>query len=167
MNKTQQVMGLLIAKDYIKRSEGFYKSLQNLIVNDLFALMGEEWEISRVDKEKFHIKGLLNDLAFLLSGNQIEPRHVKKILEDAWETEPYAWDICWYLSDTKLLEEVSGDDLSSMVAKVIEANPSVKADIEKGNKKAIGFLVGQIMKETKGKTDPNQARKEIEKHFNC
>lgn len=166
MNKTQQVMGLLIAKDYIKRPEGFCESLKNLMVNDLFALMGDEWDITKVDKEKFHIKELLNDLAFLLSGGQIEPRHVKKILEDAWETEPYAWDICWYLSDTKLLDEVSGSDLSSIVAKVIGANPKVMADIEKGKKQAMGFLIGQIMKETKGKTDPNQAKMEIEKYFN-
>jgi aspartyl-tRNA(Asn)/glutamyl-tRNA(Gln) amidotransferase subunit B len=166
MNKTQQVIGLLITKDYIKRPEEFYESLKNIMVNDLFALMGEEWEISRVEKEKPHIKELLNDLAFLLSGGQIESRHVKIILANAWETEPYAWDLGWYLSDTKLLDGVSGSDLSSIVAKVIEANPKVKADIIKGKTQAIGFLIGQIMKETKGKTDPNQAKKEIETYLN-
>lgn len=165
MNKTQQIIGLLIAKDYIKKPEKFYESLATLMTNDLFALMGDEWEISRVEKEKPHIQGLLSDLAFLLSGDQIKSRHAKKILEDAWGTESYAWDICWYLSDTKLLEEVSGGDLGLIVAKIIEANPKVKVDIEKGKKQAIGFLIGQIMKETKGKTDPNQAKREIEKYF--
>ena len=165
MSKTQQVIALLITKDYIAKPDGFHESLKNLMVNDLFALMGDDWDITTVDKEKWHLKAVLSDLAFLLSGKQIESRHAKKILEDAWGIEPYAWDLCWHLSDTKLLEEVDGDNLSVIVSKIIESNPKVKADIENGKKQAIGFLVGQIMKETKGKTDPNKAKEEILKHF--
>lgn len=157
-------MALLIAKDYIKKPDGFYIALKNLIANDLFSLMGDEWDIKTVDIEKFHINGLLSDLAFLLSAGQIEARHVKKILEDAWNEDPYAWDLCWYLSDTKILDEVSGDDLGVIVKKIIELNPKVMEDIKKGKKQAIGFLVGKVMKETKGKADPNMVKKEIEKY---
>ena len=52
MDKTQQIIALLITKDYINRPEGFIKSIYNLMVNDLFALMGDEWAISRVAEEK-------------------------------------------------------------------------------------------------------------------
>ena len=76
-----------------------------------------------------------------------------------------AWDICWYLSDSKILDEVSGDDLGIIVSRIVEANPKVKEDILKGKKQAIGFFVGQVMKETKGKTDPNEVKKEIEKYL--
>jgi len=163
MNRTQQIIALLIAKDYIHRPDDFYMALKNLMLNDLFGLMGDECDIERVDKEKPHIKGVLSDLAFLLSGNQIEARHAHKILVDAWDYEPYAWDLCWYLSDTQLLAEATGDELSLIVSKVIEANPKAADDIKNGKKKAIGFLVGQIMKETKGKSSPNQVKEEIEK----
>lgn len=165
MNKTQQIIGLLITKDYIQKPENFIKTLFILMTNNLLALMGDKWSIIEVDEKKPHIKGLLNDLAFLLSSNQIESRHAKKILEDAWEFESDTWDLSWYLLDVKLLEETSGDNLREIVARIIEENPKAKADMEKGKKKVIGFLVGQIMKETKGKTDPNQAKEEIEKYI--
>ena len=167
MNKTQQIIAFLVTKDYIKRPESFIKSLYILMTNSLFALMGDKL-ITEVDEEKPHIKGLLNDLAFLLSGNQIESRHAKKILEDAWKTESYAWDICWYLADTKLLEETSEDNLIEIVKRVIEKNPKAKADIKNGKKSAIGFLIGPVMKESRGKANPNQVKEEIEKQIsNC
>jgi len=37
---------------------------------------------------------------------------------------------------------------------VIQENPNSVADYKKGKKKAIGFLVGQAMKATKGKANP-------------
>jgi aspartyl-tRNA(Asn)/glutamyl-tRNA(Gln) amidotransferase subunit B len=37
---------------------------------------------------------------------------------------------------------------------VIQANPSVVEDLKKGKKNALNFLVGQVMKRTKGKANP-------------
>jgi aspartyl-tRNA(Asn)/glutamyl-tRNA(Gln) amidotransferase subunit B len=50
------------------------------------------------------------------------------------------------VSDTKLLEEIA--------VRVIDAHPKVMADFRSGKETAIGFLVGQMMKETKGKANP-------------
>ena len=44
--------------------------------------------------------------------------------------------------------------LRSTIEKVIAANPQSVEDYRNGKKKAIGFLVGQTMKEMKGKADP-------------
>jgi len=44
-------------------------------------------------------------------------------------------------------------DLAAIVAKVIEDNPDVAERVRGGNAKAIGALVGPIMRETKGKAD--------------
>ena len=41
--------------------------------------------------------------------------------------------------------------LLDVVEKVIKENPNSVADYKKGKKKAMGFLVGQAMKVTKGK----------------
>lgn len=41
-----------------------------------------------------------------------------------------------------------------MVMKILEANPQSIADYKAGKDKALGFLVGQAMKETKGKANP-------------
>jgi aspartyl-tRNA(Asn)/glutamyl-tRNA(Gln) amidotransferase subunit B len=44
--------------------------------------------------------------------------------------------------------------IKSIVEKVVASNPQSVADYKAGKEKAIGFLVGQIMKETKGKANP-------------
>ena len=40
---------------------------------------------------------------------------------------------------------------------MIAANPQSVADFNSGKEKAIGFLVGQIMKQSKGKANPQMA----------
>lgn len=54
--------------------------------------------------------------------------------------------------------------LRETVERVIAANPQSVADYKGGKEKALGFLVGQTMKEMKGKANPgmvNQILKEL------
>ena len=46
------------------------------------------------------------------------------------------------------------EEIRIIVIQVISANPKSVEDYKSGKTKAIGFLVGQIMRETKGKADP-------------
>jgi len=46
-----------------------------------------------------------------------------------------------------------GDELAGIVAQVLEDNPDVVARIRDGNPKAMGALMGPIMRETKGRAD--------------
>jgi aspartyl-tRNA(Asn)/glutamyl-tRNA(Gln) amidotransferase subunit B len=50
-------------------------------------------------------------------------------------------------------------ELAGIVAKVIEDNPDVAERIRGGNAKAIGALVGPIMRETKGKADGGEVNR--------
>jgi aspartyl-tRNA(Asn)/glutamyl-tRNA(Gln) amidotransferase subunit B len=47
------------------------------------------------------------------------------------------------------------------VEQVIANNPQSVADYKAGKDKAVGFLVGQVMKETKGKANPGLVNKMI------
>ena len=49
----------------------------------------------------------------------------------------------------------------SMVDEVIAANPQSVADFKAGKDKAIGFLVGQIMKKSRGKANPGMVNQLI------
>ncbi len=61
-------------------------------------------------------------------------------------------------------------ELTDIIAKIIEENPKSLSDIAKGNKKAYGFLTGQVMKATKGQANPQLAnqliREMVEKKLN-
>ena len=66
-----------------------------------------------------------------------EPRSPKKIVEEKGWIQ---------ISDEGKIKEV--------VLKVLEANPQSIVDFKAGKDRALGFLVGQAMKETKGQANP-------------
>ncbi len=66
---------------------------------------------------------------------------------------------------SKIIEEkgwiqISDENaIKEVVMKVLENNPQSIADYKAGKDKALGFLVGQAMKETKGKANPGLLNK--------
>lgn len=46
------------------------------------------------------------------------------------------------------------EELENLVKEVVEENPKVVEDFRKGKEKAVGFLVGQVMRKTKGRANP-------------
>jgi aspartyl-tRNA(Asn)/glutamyl-tRNA(Gln) amidotransferase subunit B len=52
------------------------------------------------------------------------------------------------------LEAIGGaDELAGIVAAALAANPDAAARVREGNAKAIGPIVGHVMRETKGRAD--------------
>ncbi|MDK2836426.1 MAG: aspartyl-tRNA(Asn)/glutamyl-tRNA(Gln) amidotransferase subunit, partial [Thermosediminibacterales bacterium] len=49
--------------------------------------------------------------------------------------------------------------ISEIIEKVIKENPKSVEDFKNGKEKAIGFLVGQVMRATKGKANPQIVNK--------
>ena len=72
----------------------------------------------------------------------IEPKDPQKIIEEKGWIQ---------ISDEGAIKEV--------VLKILESNPQSIADYKAGKDKAVGFLVGQAMKETKGKANPQMLNK--------
>jgi aspartyl-tRNA(Asn)/glutamyl-tRNA(Gln) amidotransferase subunit B len=61
------------------------------------------------------------------------------------------------VADERGLKQVSDEgELQAIVEKVVEDNPDTVEAIRGGNDKAIGALVGQVMKATKGQADPKK-----------
>lgn len=60
----------------------------------------------------------------------------------------------------KNLVQVSDEgELGGIIDSVIAANPGPVEDLRNGKEKAIGFLVGQVMKESRGKANPQVVNK--------
>lgn len=60
------------------------------------------------------------------------------------------------------LEMMSDDsELDTLIADIVAANPKSVADYQAGKKAAIGFLVGQVMKATKGKADAGKVNQKL------
>lgn len=54
------------------------------------------------------------------------------------------------------LGRTTGDDFAAIVRTVIASNPQAVEDYHAGRKGALNFLVGQVMKETRGRADPRE-----------
>jgi aspartyl-tRNA(Asn)/glutamyl-tRNA(Gln) amidotransferase subunit B len=54
------------------------------------------------------------------------------------------------------LGKATGGEFTPIVQAVIAANPQAVEDYRIGKKGALNFLVGQVMKETRGRADPRE-----------
>ena len=98
----------------------------------------------------------LASLICLIDKGTISSKIAKQIFEEMFETGEKAEDIV----NKKGLVQISDEGaIKEIVKKVVEANPQSVADYKAGKDRAIGFLVGQIMKETKGKANPQMLNK--------
>jgi len=105
----------------------------------------------------------LSRLVTLNSEGMVSTATAKSVLEEMFNTGKDADTIVaeqglGQISDTKALEEVA--------SQVIWANPKAVADYRAGKTQSLKFLVGQVMRATKGRVNPNLAgellRKKLE-----
>ena len=129
------------------------KTVGNLIMSDIARILNEREE--EPDSLKFTGKEL-GDLVTLIDKGTISSSIAKKVLEELFNEVKMPSKIIeekgWVqISDENAIKEV--------VQKVLDANPQSVSDYKAGKDKALGFLVGQAMKETKGKANPQMLNK--------
>jgi len=62
--------------------------------------------------------------------------------------------------EEKGLKQITDDKaIDQMVEAVLQANPSQVEEYKAGKEKVLGFLVGQVMKASKGKANPGAVNK--------
>ena len=132
---------------------GNAKSVNNWIISDISRVLNEE-EMEPSDIP--FTAEQLGKLIILIDKGTISSSIGKKVLEELFENPRDPEDIIkekgWIqISDEGAIKEV--------VLKVIEENPQSVLDYKGGKDKALGFLVGQAMKETKGKANPQMLNK--------
>jgi aspartyl-tRNA(Asn)/glutamyl-tRNA(Gln) amidotransferase subunit B len=95
---------------------------------------------------------LLCELIRLVAGGTIAASTGKEVFGEMAETGKGASEI----TEAKGLRQISdADELGSIVLRILRENPKAAADLASGRKQAQGFLMGQVMRATKGKANPN------------
>ena len=124
------------------------KAVNNWIISDISRILNEtEMEPIEIPFDS----NQLGKLIILIDKGTISSSIGKKVLEELFENPRDPEEIIkekgWIqISDEGAIKEV--------VLKVLEANLQSVADYKGGKDKALGFLVGQAMKETRGKANP-------------
>lgn len=101
-------------------------------------------------------------LSELVSANKLSSTAAKEVLNELLEKGGDPEDVA---KQKNLLQVSDESEIIKIVNKAIEDNPQAASDVRNGETKAIGFLVGQVMKESKGKANPSLAQDLIKKQL--
>ena len=98
---------------------------------------------------------------------------IVKFVEEGKVSRPIGKELLKWVSETgkspetiikeKGLEQVKDEGvIKEIIRKVINNNPKEFERLKAGENRLMGFFIGQVMKEIKGKADPRSVKKEIE-----
>lgn len=112
-----------------------------------------------LDKMKITEKELI-PLLKLIQTEKITEKVGQKIMN---ELGTKLFDVEKYVKDNKLEAVSNKGDLEKFCKEAIKENPNVITDIKSGNDKAINFLVGFVMKKTRGTASAEEVLKLLKK----
>ena len=133
---------------------GNAKAVSNWIMSDITGILNEK----ELEPEKIPFTAdNLAELISLIDKGTISTSIAKKVLPEMFDGEEK--------DPNKIIEkngwiQISDESaIKEVVTRVLDANPQSIADYKAGKDRALGFLVGQAMKETKGKANPGMLNK--------
>lgn len=144
--------------DFAKTLANWFVNLEIPLRRDDAALLTEH--LTNQGRLKAYQK-----IAQLLAAGKLNSSNAKLLLTKILTAaEPIA-DIQAYAIQHNLIQESDEGEIAKIVARVIEEHPKAAEDIKNGEMKAIGFLVGQVMKHSQGRANPGLAQMLIKKQL--
>jgi aspartyl-tRNA(Asn)/glutamyl-tRNA(Gln) amidotransferase subunit B len=133
----------------------------NWITGELFRLLyagGEGQDLRQIANLRIQPEQLA-ELLNLIDGKQINPNTAKKVLETMYASgeDPQAIvarEGLAMVSDASVIDDA--------IAAIFQANAGEVARYRNGETKLFGWLMGQVMRATKGKADPDAARQRLQ-----
>ena len=96
----------------------------------------------------------IKDIVTLLEKDEISSKIAKEIIAELLLNGGVVSDII----DKKGLKQISNEsDILNVISTILDNNPKSIEDYNNGLDRAVKFLMGQVMKETKGKANPKMA----------
>lgn len=117
-----------------------------------------EIEISEVKLSKENFVKLLQ----LVKDGKVSNNSGKKIFREIFESNEDPEKV---MIELGLEQNNDSDFLVNLVNEVLNANPQSIEDFKAGKDRALGFLMGQVMKKSKGKANPQEASKMIKEEL--
>lgn len=131
-----------------------YKAVSNWIMTEVMRILNDE----KITIEKFQIssKNLASLVSMIAEGrisNNIAKEVFTEMLNNSGgsieQKEPET-----IVKEKNLLQVTDSSEIEKIVKKVIEDNPEETKRYKNGEVKLLGFFVGKVMKESKGKANP-------------
>ena len=139
------------------RISGNIKAVGNWIISDISRILNEK------ELEPMNIPftaSQLAELVMLIDKGTISSSIGKKVLEELFTISKEQMKSPKDIIEQKGWIQVSDENvIKEVVHKILEGNPKSVQEYKSGKTKVLSFLVGQAMKETKGKANPQMLNK--------
>lgn len=118
--------------------------------------------LSYLNKEKLTLQDIklteesLMDLVTTLENNEISSKQAKEILDHLIKE---GGSVASWIETLGMKQNSNEEELNSIIMSIVDAHPESVLDYQAGLDRAVKFLMGQVMKETKGSANPGLANK--------
>lgn len=135
------------------------KDASNFLMGEVLRTLNDrEMTIEEIKVKPQHLAKLIE----LINNGTITGTIAKKIFKDMFETG----DDPEKIVKEKGMVQISDENaIREIVNKVLDENPQSVEDYKNGKTKAMGFVVGQVMKASKGKANPQIVNKLVEEEL--
>lgn len=134
----------------LSRAPELKDQIVNWILGDLSAALNRN-EVEIQDSPV--TPQMLADLLQRIADNTISGKIAKEVFEAMWQGEGSTDRI---IEARGLKQITDSSEIEGLIDDVIAANPTQVEQFRAGKEKVLGFFVGQIMKQSKGKANPGQ-----------
>ena len=129
--------------EWIQKNIGYFIAYKDLF--STWLTMGKDFDVSNV-------RDALSAFSRLISNSH------KRVFEKVFDEDI---DPVIYIEEKGLKIVEDTGFLAETVKKIVDANPGPLAELLGGKDKVMGFFVGQLMRELKGKANPDSVRKAL------
>ncbi len=140
-----------------KQDKKSFKLVASYLISDVQGLLGVQSFIEKnfkITPENFA------EFVKMIYNNEISSKVAKMVLAEMFNTGVDPSNIV----DDNNWRQVSDDgELEKTIKKIMDANPKTVGDYQSGNKNALQFLAGQVMKETRGTANPQKVQELLKK----
>ncbi len=146
--------------DYYEACVGIFrepKAVSNWVMGDLLgALNSDGREITESPVTPDLLAGMLQ----LVKDGTISGKIAKTVFEEMYKTGK---DASTVVKEKGLVQVIDRGSIEEAVGSVLDANPDLVEAYRKGKEKLFGFFVGQVMKQTRGKANPQMVNEVLRK----
>lgn len=151
----EETVGLLVKRGMVAQSAA--KPVSNWLTGEIARLCNDEGiEVTASQVKPDHVA----DIVQLVQKQVLSSTGAKQVMGTVWKSG----DVVEKIVEREGLKQVSDTGaLEAAIDKVAVAFPGQVAEFRSGKEKLLGFLVGQVMKETQGKANPAMLQELIKK----
>ncbi len=153
--------------DYLSLIEGLLskpeesKAIANWMVNVEIPLRHDQPEL----KPPANRLAIYQEIYQLVKASKLSSTSAKALFTQLFQAKSPVENMEEFAQKQGLIQVSDTGAMDKIVAAVLAANPAAAEDVKNGEMKAIGFLIGQIMKESKGQANPQMAQELIKKQL--